>query len=129
MWLRSYGCTETGLSVHLAQLISQLRGVGYSEKIKLNTRANMLTTFLCSSLNSKIAPMGHAGKYSEEKKVETVLGPAREGRQQRGFGMSKSLVFLLRKSLPVHQDTAVTEGGWVGTPISLKCPLIFPHQS
>lgn len=57
----------------------------------------MLTTFLCSSLNSKIAPMGHAGKYSEEKKVETVLGPAREGRQQRGFGMSKSLVFLLRR--------------------------------
>lgn len=34
-----------------------------------------------------------------------------------------------QESLPVHQDTAVTEGGWVGTPISLKCPLIFPHQS
>lgn len=84
--LRSYGQPEKRCSVHLAQLVSHLLGpVAWEEK---NTRANMLTTFLHSSLKPKNFHRRLAGNYLERKGRDDSLSGQR--RTTRG-GSSRSL--------------------------------------
>lgn len=125
--LGSYGRIETGLLVHLAELVRHLLGPVAWKKKKVKYQGQYADHIF---ILIQIQNFSHGAccELFKGKKAEIILELAREGGPQGGCNMPEQSEVLFRRGCACMPGRSHDREWLSGAPVSPKSSLILPNQ-